>query len=307
MLGPIGPLVSGFLKKRGYTITRPTAIERQFIRSVWEGLFSEDPQLFATVYQTNRMTLTSVPKWLTEETLSESLWRYGVPVEWTGSHSEINGTGLEDVEKEITAADVLAFVARKMGSGVSYLEIGVSAGKNLVQIERQLTGSSLVGLDVEELNPILREQFASCARAEKPLEFYAVETLSGKSAQKRTSVQQLKSERNNTFDYFSADQFRADTWALMRGRKFNLIFSDGVHSAHALRTELQFLLENDLIDPTRCIMFWDDLYRIDMQSAFLENARILCNMFDREDDAISIFQLHSTYGFRRPMGMFSSV
>ena len=93
---------------------------------------------------------------------------------------------------------------------------------------------------------------------------------------------------------------------MLKGRSFNLIFSDGVHSAKALRTELQFLIKYKLIDLNRCVMFWDDLHSLDMQSAFLDNARTLCKMFGRDDSAISLFQLHSTYGMRRPMGMFSS-
>lgn len=305
MLGPIGPLASNYMRAKGFIITRPTWIEKQFTRSIWSAL-GTDPHLFASVYSENRKTLASIDNWISDAALASSLWRYGVPIEWNESQNAIDRTGLNDIECEITASDILGFAARRLGPGLSYLEIGVSVGKNLLQIERLVEGAQLVGLDVETLNPVLRRQFNQCTDIDRPSDSYEVETLSGKPASKKTTLQRLRSERN-TFDYLSADQFRDDTWSRLDGRKFNLIFSDGVHSAKALRSEFQFLLSHNLIDSTRCVMFWDDLHGIEMQSAFLDNARTLCKMFNKPDDAISIFRLHGSYGMQRPMGMFSSI
>ena len=308
MLGPIGPVVSNFLRRRGFVITRPSEIEKTFTRSFWKDWFSTDVKLFASVYEQNRATLAGVRSWISDETLARSLWRYGVPVEWNEKYvSSIGQTGLEEIESEITAADILSFAARKLGLGICYLEIGVSVGKNLLQIERQVSNASLVGLDVEELNPSLRSQFSDCISVGEPSAPYLVQTLSKGLVEKRTSVKKLTArERGNTFEYISGDQFLDSTWALLDGRSFNLIFSDGVHTPKALRAELQFLLKYNLIDSHRCIMLWDDLFDLDMQAAFLDNARTLCKMFDRDDDAISLFQLYGTYGIKRLMGMFSS-
>jgi hypothetical protein len=54
-------------------------------------------------------------------------------------------------------------------------------------------------------------------------------------------------------------------------------------------------------------MFWDDLNHPEMQRAFLDNAKSLCRMFDRGDEAISLFVMHGSYGMKRPMGIFSSL
>lgn len=309
MLGPIGPIASNFLRSRGFIITRPTEIEKTFTRSFWKDWFSTDIKMFASVYERNRATLAGVENWVSEKTLAGSLWRYGVPVELNERHtSSVEQTGLNDVQSEITAADVLSFVARRLGSEVSYLEIGVSVGKTLLQIDRQVSNASLVGLDVEELSPILRNQFSDCVSVGEPSAPYLVETLSKGPVEKRTSLKRLTSgERGNTFEYLSGDQFLDSTWALLDGKNFNLIFSDGVHSTEALRTELKFLLKYKLIDQNRCVMLWDDLHSLDMQSAFLDNARTLCKMFNRNDNAISLYRLHGTYGMKRPMGMFSSL
>ena len=307
MLGPIGPLASKYMRSKGFVISRPTWIEKQYTKGFWKGWFANDPALFAEIYAKNRETLASIPQWISDDTLAQSLWRYGVPIEWSASHNEaIDRTGLDDVESEITASDILAFAARRLGEHVSYLEIGVSVGKNLLQIERQLKNAEIVGLDVEKLNPVLRSQFKDYIDVGQPSSPYEVETLSGVSANKQTTLQRLTSD-HNTFDYLSADQFRDDTWSRLAARKFNLIFSDGVHSAKALRSEFQFILKHKLIDPSRLVMFWDDLHGIEMQSAFLDNARALCKMFNKTDEAISLFRLHGSYGMQRPMGMFSSL
>jgi hypothetical protein len=203
MLGPIGPFLSNFLRRRGFIIARPTAIERNFSRSFWQEWFSTDPKLFASVYKKNRETLSGIKKWIADETLTESLWRYGVPVGWNESHaSSIDRTGLTDVESEITAADLLSFVARRLGQDVSYLEIGVSVGKNLLQIENQVSNAMLVGLDIEELNPVLRNQFFECEDVGEKSSPYLVETLSKGLVEKRTSQKRLTSrERRNIFEW----------------------------------------------------------------------------------------------------------
>jgi hypothetical protein len=116
-------------------------------------------------------------------------------------------------------------------------------------------------------------------------------------------------------EYVSADQFNDDTWASLKGRHFNLIFSDGVHTPEALRTELQFLIKHDLIDRNRLIMLWDDLYHPEMQAAFVDNAKTLCRMFNRSDEAFSLYDLRGSYcdydgdgrSITRPMGIFSSL
>lgn len=309
MLGPIGPLANRFLRSRGFIITRPTEIEKTFTRSFWEDWFSTDVQLFASIYGRNRATLAGVEQWISDETLTKSLWRYGVPVGWNESHSSsVDRTGLADIESEITAADLLSFVARQLGPDISYLEIGVSVGKNLLQMDRQISNSYLLGMDVEELNPVLRNQFSDCSDVAQLSTPYLVETLSKGLVEKRTSLKRLRSPDNgNTFEYLSGDQFLDTTWKILIGKKFNLIFSDGVHTAEALRAELRFLMKYDLIDKKRFVMFWDDLQSVAMQSAFLDNARVLSDAFGRDDDAISLFELHGSYGMKRVMGMFSSL
>jgi hypothetical protein len=307
-LGIIGPAVKSFLNRRGYVISRPTEIERSLLRSYWRQWFSHDPALFAEIYAKNRKTLKSVSDWISADSLERSLWRYGVPADWTTDTNLgfVDRTTLAEIESEVTSADLLGFVARFCLQKLSYLEIGVSVGKTLLQVQIQASGAELVGVDVEEINPVLRKQFDTFEEIWRGERAYPVETLYKGIVQKISTMHRLTS-RNNVFDYLSADQFRDDTWARLAGKRFNLVFSDGVHTPEALRSELQFLIKHDLIDRERFIMCWDDLWDYGMQSAFLDNAKTLCRMFNRGDEAISLYLMHGSYGFKRPMGLFSSV
>jgi hypothetical protein len=310
-LGFVGPLVKSYLAHRGYVITRPTEIERSRLRSYWQEYFSLDPELFGAVYARNRETLRAVRTWISEETLERSLWRYGVPEEWANNTNSgyVDRTALEDIESEVTSADLLAFLARRFLPKLSYLEIGVSVGKTLLQMNNQVADAQIVGLDVEEINPILRDGFDTCDEVWRDAVAHPVETLSKGMVSKYATCHRLTSRATtNIFHYVSADQFRDETWSFsfLKGRRFNLVFSDGVHTPEALRSELQFLIRHDLIDNDRFFMVWDDLVHPLTQPAFLDNAKTLCRMFNRGDEAISLYSLHGSYGFKRLMGLFSS-
>jgi hypothetical protein len=128
--GFIGPAVKNFLIRRGYTIRRPSEIERSHGRSYWQQWFSRDPALFSAIYAKNRETLKAIPNWITADTLNRSLWRYGVPNRLTSPiPGSINRIPLNEIESEITSPDLLAFIAKLCLPKLSYLEIGVSVGK----------------------------------------------------------------------------------------------------------------------------------------------------------------------------------
>ena len=238
-IGIVGPLVKRYLVGRGYVISRPTEIERSRRRSYWDQWFSLDPQLFGAVYARNRETLRNVKTWIDRGTLDNSLWRYGVSEEWAGNDNSghIDRTALGDVESEVTSADLLAFIARRFLPKLSYLEIGVSVGKTLLQIHNQVTGARIVGLDLEEINPVLLGHFDTHEEVLRATIAHPVETASRGMVSKNMSQQRLTSlARDNICDYLSSDQFRGETWSCLKGRRFNLVFSDGVHTPEALRT-----------------------------------------------------------------------
>lgn len=292
--------VGNSLRRQGYIISKPTDIERNYKLRLWSDIIAIDPLSFAQGYLKNRETLASVKEWIERDALDRSLWRYGIPKEWESHNPQYpEGTGINEIEKEPTHADLISFLGRDIPN-LTYLEIGVSVGKNFLQVCRQFPKAEIVGLDVEEVYSVLRDQFSEfCVTFTSPEE-RQVATLGGRPVNKRATMSRLGS----VIHYLSADQFCEETWELLKPRKFNIVFSDGVHSAVALRRELDFLLKYDLIDRSRFAMIWDDLFGIEMQAAFLDNAKQLSAIFS--GGSYGILKVQGSYGVPRPVGLFRS-
>lgn len=296
MLGPVGAAVRKILVSKGYQIYRPTHLETSLMRSPYEDWFSHDIERFARLYAANRSVLEQVPQWVKAEHLSGSLWRYGVPAQWDTGRQGLGQTGLNEIELEPTYSDLIAFIASGM-SDLRYLEIGVSVGKNFLQIVRNVPGQ-FVGLDVERINPVLAEALGGEMEARQMGKTQIVDTLSGEQTAVELSMTKL-----GAAEYLRGDQFSKDTWAALRGRQFNFIFSDGVHSPEALRAELDFLLAEALVDTSGpFVMYWDDLVNIEMQTAFDDCAKRLQDVFGRGRHGLH--WIHGTYGNKRLNGLF---
>jgi hypothetical protein len=286
---------------KGYEIYRPTHHERAEMRSFWEDWFSRDPTLFAKLYAANRETLKGISSWVDEDSLSASLWRYGVPEQWNTKRQGLGKTGLNEIEQEPTYSDLITFMLDTLGSDVRYLEIGVSVGKNFLQVAERYPEARITGLDVEKPNPVLVRQFDNMKVA-RTGQTSLVETLSGVPGNVTLAHYELQ-RSGKSVTYVQGDQFASQTWASLKGERFNFIFSDGVHSARAVKDELEHLLEHDLIDRGCFLMYWDDLVNIEMQSAFVENCDRLAQLFPTAKRGLH--WIHGTYGSRRLNGWFS--
>lgn len=296
MLGPVGKLASRILTERmGYQIYRPTQHERALMRSPWEDWFSTNPELFAQIYQGNRETLSGVSNWVDPASLPNSLWRYGVPEQWEAGRLGIGCTGLNEIEPEVTYTDLIAFIASHI-EPLSYLEIGVSVGKNFLQMVERFPDAEIIGLDVEDINPVLAARFDRIETVSRSERTYPVESLAGRASVHLTEYR-LHRSNGRTVTYVKGDQYSPDTWALLKGRRFNCIFSDGVHSPRALRDEYRQFAANDLLDFSgRFAIYWDDLVDIGMQDAFNEIA-------DELPGWHGLHWIHGTYGHKRLNGL----
>lgn len=300
MLGPIGPALKSVLTKAGYELYRPTHFERSLMRSPFEDWFGKDPRLFAEVYGINRLALSEVPQWARHEDLVDSLWRYGVPEQWDTGRRGLEETGLNEIEAEPTYSDLIAFICRGLPK-LRYLEIGVSVGKNFLQVARNVPiAKTLACLDVERLNPVLEEALGGGFVEHKLGKVQTVETLSGVSREV-----DLATYTSGNVIYLRGDQFSDDTWSALDSQTFNFIFSDGVHSPRALIAEMDFLLAHRLIDTAGpFVMYWDDLVNIEMQTAFnacAERLREVCG-----GGWHGLHWINGTYGAKRLNGLFST-
>jgi hypothetical protein len=205
----------------------------------------------------NRESLALVPRWLDDQVYSSSVFKYGIP-------PNLRNAIDTKIDQRITYSDAIAYLSKHLSKPINYMEIGVSVGKNFFQVINFLNSSHVVGFDIEEINPVL-ENFLT---AKEIIEKWPTDTDSKKITESSFTEYEYPS-RNNKVDYLSGDVFDENAWRKLTGMKFNIIFSDALHSPEAISHEYKMLKKYDLIDTEGFILLWDDLVG-PMQSAFKE-------------------------------------
>ncbi len=224
------------------------AVTNQIVNRFYENkynksLFSEEE--IRPVVLKNRETLSIIHNWIEEDVYENSLFGYGLPRQ---CRHQIN----KPINNEVTYTDTICYMQRKLRRPINYLELGVSVGKNFFQIANYLDNSALTGFELEEINPLLEKQFSDKETKEK------WGTWSSSMKCEDSSLTHYKFG-SNRIRYVSGDVFDNNSWARLRGEKFNLIFSDAFHSPYAIEFEYSMLKKHKLLDPSGFVMIWDDL------------------------------------------------
>lgn len=220
-----------------------------------------DREAMSAIHAVNRRLLSAAPPWISDEVWQGGVFQYGLP-------PEVRPLIDLDIGADLTYTDALLSLAPRLRKPVRYLEIGVSVGKNFWQVASYLKDASLVGFDIEEINPVLSGPLAQVARHE-----WATQPASLKKT--RSSMTAFRQPGStNELQYLCGDVFDPQSWKALAGRPFNLIFSDAFHSPEALLTECDMLLEHGLLDDDGAIIMWDDLDG-PMEEAFRESCRRL--------------------------------
>ena len=208
------------------------------------------------VVKNNRQSLSTVKNWIDEKAFSNSCFDYGVP-------QIIRDTINNPINNEITYSDVLTYLANNHFNDPDYLEIGVSVGKNLFQLMNNSNVDRLTGFDIEEINPVLADymQLNHEEKWETPL------TSIKKAA---SSLKNLKFS-DKDINYLCADVWDENSWAKLKGNKYNIVFSDALHSSKAILFEFEMLAKYELLDE-KFIIVWDDLIG-KMRKAFFKIIR----------------------------------
>jgi hypothetical protein len=205
---------------------------------------------------TNRETLALIDDWIDEKAFAASFFQYGVP-------DFIKAVINKPIGGSVTYTDLMLLIAKKYFEQVNYLEIGVSVGKNFFQLLRSLPKASLTGFDIEEINPVLERQLRFADKKEWA-------TPRG-SIKKNNSSLKTYSFGEKKVAYLSADVWDEGSWEKLQGQKFNMVFSDALHSAKAILFEFKMLEKYGLLDD-RFVIVWDDLVG-KMQDAFYKIIR----------------------------------
>jgi hypothetical protein len=195
----------------------------------------------------NRAALSRVEHWIDEKAYNSSVARYGIR---------------EDIRKLLdlpvgqfpTYTDAILTISRLLKKPASYLEIGVSVGKNFFQTADFLEESTLLGFDIEAINPVLKSLFAG----ERIIEEWPSAPWSAKAGPASLTEFSYPPRRNRIL-YLCADLCDENSWKRLSGRSFNIIFSDAVHSPEKIMHEFEMIERYGLRDGEEFILVWDDL------------------------------------------------
>lgn len=254
-----------------------------------------DGRVLAEIARRNRAALGAVPCWIHDADYESSICSYGLP-------RRVRHLIDADLGTETTYSDILLFLAGRLQREVRYLEIGVSVGKNFYQVLRHVRDAQLTGFDIEDINPVLEGVLHEISRVEW-------ETLPTSIRRKPSSLTTYEFAQNrNSVRYVAGDLFDDASWMKLQGSRFNLMFSDALHSAEALRQEWKMITSLELLDSAEFVMLWDDLGDRQMRAAFHEIVEDMRARFgvDAIEAGIELYrgwlgqhELHHPVGFAR--------
>jgi len=230
-----------------------------------------NPEMLAGIIQSNRQSLSQVNTWINEEAFNKSFFKYGVP---DFIKNDIN----KPIANDVTYTDLMIYLLSKHFSKVNYLEIGVSVGKNFFQLINANIQGAFTGFDIEEINPVLENKLSLISKSE----------WKTKTGSIKTNDSSLKKYKYNSTDvsYLSGDVWDENTWSKLKGNKFNVVFSDALHTPQAILFEFEMLVKYDLLDK-KFIIIWDDLVG-KMKNSFFRIIR----KYDKEYNIQDIYLLN---------------
>ncbi len=191
----------------------------------------------------NRNSLNEIDNWIDPEAFQKSWFNYGVP---DFIKADIN----KKINSQPTYTDLMLALSRKYFKQLNYLEIGVSVGKNFFQLLNAHDKADFTGFDIEEINPVVEKKLILTDTQEWG--------TPPNSIKKTPSSLKSYNFRQNKIRYLCADVWDQNSWAKLKGHRYNLIFSDALHTPEAILFEFEMLAKFELLDE-KFIIVWDDL------------------------------------------------
>jgi hypothetical protein len=237
-------------------------LRRKLYKTVYKALDAAeskrwlDQKAMLSIHDRNRAVLSRVDQWIDDDIWQNSVYQYGLP-------AQVRHLIDKDIGAAPTYTDAILSLASRLNPKISYLEIGVSVGKNFLQVTNHFRNAALTAFDIEEINPRLLSHYQFESRREFP-------TFSESIKKTPSSYSTFRDPaHDNAIGYLCGDVFDGGAWTQLAGRKFNLVFSDAFHSAAALKFEAKKLLEHKLLNDQAVVIVWDDLHN-SMADAFRE-------------------------------------
>ena len=212
-----------------------------------------EQEILAKVIAENRTIQSKVSNWIDKEAFKNSCFNYGVP-------DFIEVVLNKELNNDPTYTDIMKALVYKHFGQLNYLEIGVSVGKNFHQMMNIEVPASITGFDIEEINPILKNILTEKEKI--------TWSTPSKSIKKTDSSLTSFYHQSTPVEYLCADVWDTNSWQKLENRKFNLIFSDALHTPEAILFEFEMIVKYGLLDD-KFIIVWDDLVG-KMKNAFFK-------------------------------------
>jgi len=189
----------------------------------------------------NKKTLTTVEKFIDQDTYSSSNDFYGLPPRIL-KHID------KPYNKYPTYSDLILYLLDSFSTPPKYIEVGVSVLKNFFLISSGKTGIELYAYDINQINTAIEK-------------YFLLEDDHG-NIKKYT-------HNGNKVAYFQGDVFNTKDLKNFKDliEKVNFIFSDAHHSYKGLMSEYENLIKEIL--NKEFIIYYDDLSG-ELQEAFLK-------------------------------------
>ncbi len=235
-------------------------IKRRLDSLLYGKHFPFDAIKIKSIISTNRSTLKKMDKWIDEKVYTQSHFGYGLPKEYfNGSNCLIN----EEIVTDLTYTDALCYFSTLINN-VKFLEIGVSVGKNFFQLASFFDKATIVGYDLEELNPLVKMQLNT-----EKIKIKKWDTDAKFIKPSASSFTENYTFKTNIINYVSADIYDMNGWECIKNSNFNMILSDACHSPEAILHEYEMLEKYSIINPNQFLIMWDDLGG-EMTDSFVE-------------------------------------
>jgi hypothetical protein len=259
-------------------------IDRRHIVAADEGLFRQ-------IMARNREALRQVSSW--------------IPAPRSVEHAGYGGGCNPDLEvdtvtDEITYTDLMAFLMNYLERPPSYLEIGVSLGKNFFQLYNAgPAGSYFCALDAEEANPRLEALLPPRIQEIEIGPRFRFMHLS----KTQRALKYAPRSPDKSVEYIVGDLREAAAWRYLTGRKFNMIFSDACHDAASINHEFDMIESNNLLDRHEFIGMWDDMGDPGMRAAFTERMLRWSSQGKLPHSNFHVLWCYGSYGRARVVGL----
>lgn len=235
--------------------------------------------LLDEVVAVNRRSTVNITNWISDDVLNNSYFRYGVP-------DYIRPLLDKPIDNNYTYTDFIVYYSKQLNKPVSYLELGVSVGKNFYQLMNVWEKASIVGFDIENINPTIEQNLELESKQKFKLGIKSIRTEDG--------YFNHYTHNSNKVSYLAGDIYDETCWQKLQGKRFNVIFSDALHDPKALLFEYEMIKKYNLLDDD-FLFFWDDLNH-GLEKSFYSVSKDLKNKYELTKENIFLVKVNGWLG-----------